>query len=138
MNDFQAIGAVVSDTRLINHDLSPSSYGVPKGSDDTVYPPHWQRMRALDAAADFVASHHDLLDCDSTGQPLPQFLTALQQHKVLSDGLPVTQQALDHYSNARTNLLTGDYTEAVFDEFNNLLLKISQYHLRKSHATTSV
>ena len=36
MNDFQAIGAVVSDTRLINHELSPSSYGVPKGSDDTV------------------------------------------------------------------------------------------------------
>ena len=90
-NDFQAIGAVVSDTRLIKHDLSPSSYGVPKGSDDTVYPPHWQRMRALDAAADFVASHHDLLDVTPLVNPCLSFLPLYSSIKYSEYSLMVYQ-----------------------------------------------
>ena len=32
VNDFQAVGAVTSDPRLINHNLSPSAFGMPKGT----------------------------------------------------------------------------------------------------------
>ena len=50
-----------------------------------------------------VASHHHLVDFDPTGQPLPQFLSTLQQQQILIDGLSITQQLIDCYNNARTN-----------------------------------